>query len=78
MDNGETAESAELSWTCSELRRGQPRFQDVFKAGEKMQTKHLSSCPLCLTYALPQVVMVMGHQKFPEVQLSLRVEKAFP
>lgn len=65
MDSQETAESAELPWTFSEVKRGQPRFQDVFKAGEKMETKHWSSGPLCLTHALPQVDHGHGPAEVP-------------
>lgn len=54
MDGVETAESAEFFRTCSQVKRGEPRLKGAFKAGEKLQTKHWSSCPLLLTPALPQ------------------------
>ena len=52
MAGVETAESAEFFWTCSQVKRGEPRLQGAFKAGEKLQTKHWSCCPL--THMLPQ------------------------
>lgn len=45
---------SQLSFSGHAAKRGEPRLKGAFKAREKLQTQHWSSCPLLLTPALSQ------------------------